>query len=1272
MLRSASRLRRLLGTRRCDFFADPASAAAPSWAPLAQPAGMDLLSRRLSSGLAASTSGRGAAAAAPPRRRPRAAAAELQAQPRRDVSAAAAAPAVPAVPVPPPRLEAGRSFAASAAAAHGAAAPLLAAAAAYPPFSSAPPPPPPAAAPALPAAAGAEPLVTVEGTVQRVQFRDAESFYTILRLALSPGSAAPPGEAAPARGRGRPVVTVVGTLPSGASVGQAVRVAGAWQTHRQYGLQLRAAGDLERAPAGSSSPSELVAYLAGGVIPGVGPATAQRLVDGLAQEVEAVLDSDGAVAAITAHCAGVGHRTAEKIKAGWDEGRAAREGSMFLRRAGLPAALAQRVVERYGARTRAAVEADPYSALRAFNPPLAKVDRWAAAVAAPADLVSRGAGALRQCLADAAAREGHTHLPWAELEAAAAALLSELGAAHGAPWPGARAGLAAVARHMHAAGALVVELDSGDVAPGAPRAGGAPGGAAAPPRHPPLAAPEERAAYVAARCPGASRTQVAAMVETLGDFLLPTLDCSPKNACEELLRCGARIGKKTAAKIKQQWDAAGAEAAAAAAAAGGARAAAAAGLPAALRLPELLAAQAAGPAPAFELNPETRCYAPRLHAAEHLVARGLGERAARARSPQAPARVRRILETAARIEGELGLELSEGQRAAIRAAADAPILVITGGPGCGKTSVVQAIVSLWTAMGRKVRVAAPTGRAAQRMGLLSGVAPVTVHRLLGYRPGGAADAGGGEGEERGEVVDAGGGVGDFERYSERPLDATAVLLDEASMLSLPLAAALVDALPPAAQLVLVGDADQLPAVGAGAVLQALIASGLAQVVDLREVFRQAAQSGIVTSALAVRAGAPPALRAVADDDLPAALRDPAADALVVRAAGAEALPAATLRAAAALAGAAGFCEADVQVISPMRRGPAGTLALNPALQALLNPPSDDKAEVRRGGEAGVFRVGDRVLQTANNYEHSVFNGDQGRVVEASPARVRVEFPHLRAAEAEEGAGDVAGVREYRGLELAQLELAYAVTVHKAQGGEARGVVLALSNAHGRMLSRRLLYTGLTRARERLVVVTTAAGPGAPCPLARAAAAADDGARRSRLAERLRAELAARGLEPRAPAVYSNEAEVLGAAGTAARAALEAPDAEAEADAAAALERQLAANLAALPALCVELGLDASAAATLGAHPAALEVAPLAPAARVRDYAIAVATCGGARAAALPLRALLEAAPSLLVTREGSFPGLLKKAHRLAEQPGGRRAAAEPAGASLIDQLRALL
>jgi exodeoxyribonuclease V alpha subunit len=374
------------------------------------------------------------------------------------------------------------------------------------------------------------------------------------------------------------------------------------------------------------------------------------------------------------------------------------------------------------------------------------------------------------------------------------------------------------------------------------------------------------------------------------------------------------------------------------------------------------------------------------------------------------------------------LELAPQQRKAVVAAAVEKCVVVTGGPGVGKTTIVRAIVHLARLQRRAVALAAPTGRAAKRLSESTGTEATTLHRLLEYQPH----------EDR------------FARGKEHPLDVDVVVVDEASMVDIELFAAVVTALPPHAQLVLVGDVDQLPSVGPGAVLADVIASGAATVVRLTEIFRQAARSHIIVNAHRINQGVAPDLDGAGGDrDFFFVARDDAAEAraTVVQ------LVAERIPARFGLDPRQG-----VQVLVPMHRGELGTVALNAALQERLNPARPGAAELVRGERA--FRVGDKVMQLKNDYDKNVFNGDIGvidRIDSGGDPVVSVDFGDGRTA-------------IYGRGELDQLVHAYAVSVHKSQGSEYPAVVIPIATQHFMMLQRSLLYTAVTRGKRLVVLV----------------------------------------------------------------------------------------------------------------------------------------------------------------------------------------------------------
>ena len=376
--------------------------------------------------------------------------------------------------------------------------------------------------------------------------------------------------------------------------------------------------------------------------------------------------------------------------------------------------------------------------------------------------------------------------------------------------------------------------------------------------------------------------------------------------------------------------------------------------------------------------------------------------------------------------------LSAEQQAAIRTAISHPLSVLTGGPGTGKTTAIQALIVALESAHKRYALASPTGRAAKRLSEAAGRPASTIHRLLGVSPA--------EG---------------FKHNADNPLPIDLLVVDEASMLDLLLANHLIKAIPPGAHLLLVGDVDQLPSVGAGDVLRDVIASGVAPVTRLSAIFRQAAGSHIITNAHRINQGQmplfPPAAEGSPGDFFLFAAETPEEAADWVQQVVCQRIPARF-----------GLHPRDqVQVLSPMYRGPAGVSALNARLQAVLNPSGEGqglhpKPEKNLFGQT--FRPGDKVMQLQNNYDKDVFNGDIGYVaaLDLVEQTLTVDFDKRLVA--------------YDWSEADQLTLAYAVSVHKAQGSEFPAVVIPLVTAHFMMLQRNLLYTAITRAKKLCVLV----------------------------------------------------------------------------------------------------------------------------------------------------------------------------------------------------------
>ncbi|MEZ4645935.1 MAG: ATP-dependent RecD-like DNA helicase [Chloroflexota bacterium] len=371
------------------------------------------------------------------------------------------------------------------------------------------------------------------------------------------------------------------------------------------------------------------------------------------------------------------------------------------------------------------------------------------------------------------------------------------------------------------------------------------------------------------------------------------------------------------------------------------------------------------------------------------------------------------------------IQLSSQQEMAVRTAVSHKVTILTGGPGTGKTTCLRALLDLLDHYKATYALASPTGRAAKRLSEATGRSAKTIHRLLEYKPG--------EG---------------FGRHPDNPIDADLIVIDETSMLDLVLANHLLKAISPDSHLLLVGDVDQLPSVGAGDVLRDLIASGVTAVIRLDTIFRQAADSLIIHNAHRINQGLMPETHAEAKDffifikpevEETAELLVDIVQRRIPHKFGLDPID-------------------DVQVLAPMYNGVVGVSALNERLQAALNPPGGKKAERRLGGR--IFRVGDKVMQTVNNYDKNVYNGDIGRItaLDVLGQTITVDI---------DGAPVV-----YDFLEMDEVVHAYCISVHKSQGAEYPCVVLPMVTSHYLMLQRNLLYTAVTRAKKLVILVGT--------------------------------------------------------------------------------------------------------------------------------------------------------------------------------------------------------
>ncbi|ADG07627.1 SF1B family DNA helicase RecD2 [Kyrpidia tusciae] len=753
----------------------------------------------------------------------------------------------------------------------------------------------------------------VVGVVERVTYASEDGRFTVFVLRPENGG---------------PEVTAVARQQVRA--GERLRLTGRWKHHPRFGAQLDCLHVVSLAP---NSREGLIRFLGGGLIRGVGPKTAERLVDHFGQDILRVIeDEPGRLREVE----GIGARKAEQIAEGYREHRQMRDLMMFLQDKGVGPGLAGRIWRVFGHDALAVVQRTPYRlAEEVWGIGFATADRIAREVGIARDDPGRLQAGVLYVLMQGA-EEGHTCLPEDRLVERSVRLLTS-------PPDAVRGAMADLIARRRVYGSVVTgERDGVYYSP---------------------------AVYYHAERGAAQR--LTAMT------LWSATEAGP-------------LGPK------ETWPSADKE-------------------------------DDTSPGPE-------------------------GCRTASSDSADLPAPFDSP-------EGGREVILTPEQLEAVRAAAEAPLVVITGGPGTGKTTVLREILRRLEEQGRKVELAAPTGRAAKRLDESTERPAKTLHRLL----------------EAGHVE--GRGLR-FQRHESRPIEADAVVVDECSMMDTLLLYALLRALAPGTRLILVGDAHQLPSVGPGQVLEDIIASGLARVVRLTRVFRQASESGIVRNAYRILEGQLPELRSPEGDWFWLERRDPEALAREVVSLYVRRLP-------IFLGG-----DGEIQVLTPMRRGPLGVEGLNPRLQGEVNPPGSDKPEVQAGGR--VFRLGDRVMQVRNDYQKEVFNGDVGRVVEIDPEErdMTVEYP------------DPAGPRRvlYRDGEWDDLQLAYALSVHKSQGSEYDAVVIPVVPAHTVVLERALLYTAVTRAK-RLVVLL-----GDRRALQRAIARVRGHSRSTLLAARLRGEV----------------------------------------------------------------------------------------------------------------------------------------------------------------------
>ena len=761
---------------------------------------------------------------------------------------------------------------------------------------------------------------SLRGVVERITYHNEENGYTVAKLLPDRPGVAATGFGAPRE------VAIIGNM-AGVNVGESVELGGRWTIHPDYGKQFVVERMRTVLPATIAG---IEKYLGSGLIKGVGPVTAKRIVRHFGVATLEVIEE---APARLNEVPGVGPKRVRMITTAWEEQRAIKEVMLFLQSNGVSTSLATKIYKTYGDDAIAIVRADPYRLARdIYGIGFLTADKIAQAMGLALDAPQRVAAGVAYALSQAT-DEGNVFLPVGELVVQAGALL-------------------ALPPKLSALGIINLWRDE---------------------------------QVKVAATPGSDEMPLAAGTQP-GRAEPPQLDGIPQLIAEQ----GGIYAASTVDEADQL------------------------------------------------LNEEYAVYLTPLYFSELGVANRLQRIAADGASRLGAFQHGRFDWATAfdTLQRANGLLLADQQRRAVDTALTHRLTVLTGGPGTGKTTTVRSILQLCEQAGRRILLAAPTGRAAKRLAETTGREAKTIHRLLEFKPG--------EGMT-------------FKRNEESPLETDLLIVDEASMLDLVLTNHLLKAVSPGTHLLLVGDIDQLPSVGAGNVLKDIIAAieepgsglgGRAAVVRLDTIFRQAAGSFIIANAHRINRG-----------QMPIIDNDDATDFFLFRTEEPDR--------------AAQLCvelireriprrfaipSEDIQVLSPMHRGVVGVGALNDAIQAAVNPAAPGKLERMIGSRA--YRVGDRVMQIRNNYDKDVYNGDMGIIQQIDP-------------EAQELVVTIDGQDvTYDFLELDELIHAYAVSVHKSQGSEFPAVVIPVMTTHYMMLQRNLLYTAVTRAQRLVVLVGT--------------------------------------------------------------------------------------------------------------------------------------------------------------------------------------------------------
>lgn len=769
----------------------------------------------------------------------------------------------------------------------------------------------------------------LRGVLERITYHNEETGYTVAKLTPEVRSEANAGQSGFGRNR---EVAIIGTMV-GVNVGESVELQGRWTIHAEYGRQFVVESMRTVLPA---TVAGIEKYLGSGLIRGVGPVTAKRIVKHFGVDTLTIIEE---YPERLNEVPSVGRKRVQMIMTAWQEQKAIKEVMLFLQSHSVSTGLATKIYKFYGDDAIGIVQQDPYRLARdIYGIGFLTADRIAQALGLAPDSPQRVAAGVAYAL-NQATEEGHVFLPTSELVKQASELLNvsreEIGIGVVRLWHEDQVKVAVQPGDVELAPIITPPVDDGI---------------------PQLIA--ERGQLYAV----ATTTQAQQVLEEERAIYLTPFYYGEQGVANQLQRL-MRLGESAFLPFQQQrqdWE---------------------------------------------------KIFA----AAEQIT----------------------------------GLRLAPQQRSALQAALTHRLTVLTGGPGTGKTTAIRTLLQICDQYHYRVVLAAPTGRAAKRLTETTGCEAKTLHRLLEFKPA--------EGMS-------------FQRNADNPLEGDLLIVDEASMLDLLLTNHLLKAIPHGMHLLLVGDVDQLPSVGAGNVLKDIIAAIeereagtsarpqsphhlIAQspntqstVIRLQTIFRQAADSFIITNAHRINQGSMPTLD-----------NEKATDFFLFRTEEPErAAQLCVELVQSRIPKRFAIPSHDIQVLSPMHRGVIGVGALNEALQAGLNPPTAQKPEKRVGNR--VYRIGDRVMQIRNNYDKDVYNGDMGAIqaIDMEMQKVTVTIDGRPVV--------------YDFLELDELVHAYAVSVHKSQGSEFPAVVIPVLTSHYMMLQRNLLYTAVTRAKRLVVLV----------------------------------------------------------------------------------------------------------------------------------------------------------------------------------------------------------